>query len=266
MSSKIGEFLRRIFLHGENPFTDRFQVNRLRPPGAVEEKSFMALCIRCNRCLEVCPYSSIQRSGWGPTIGTPYVIPETKACYLCMACCRLCPTGALDPELRNPGKVRMGKAKIDPTLCYSHLFLEHDVLPDNAGNKIGALCNTCYNVCPFPDTAIALEKNLFPVVLDGCVGCGICTERCPTRPRRAVNITPTGMGEVDEAGFYYQKARAHYEVSTSQSSKPAEASDRSEGPLKGKELLDRKYEIDTSGAKPQFTFPYEKSDDLEDWE
>jgi ferredoxin-type protein NapG len=260
MSSGIGNFLRRIFIHGDNPLTKTYRENCLRPPGAVDEERFMALCIRCNRCLEVCPYGSIKRAGLGVTIGTPYVLPETKACYLCMACSRLCPTEALDTRLRNPEKVRMGKARIDSSICYSRLFLEHDVLPDSSGRKIGALCNTCYNVCPFPDKAIALENNLFPVVLDGCVGCGICVERCPTRPKRAINITPTGMGRVDEAGFYFRKARRHYEVSgTVRKPDPSKA-------LKGQELMDTKQRIDGSRDLPKFKSIGPVEDDLDDWQ
>jgi ferredoxin len=108
-SGWINSFLKRFLGDRENPFTNQFSENRLRPPGAVEEKRFMALCIRCNRCLEVCPYGSIRRAGFGATIGTPYVFPLEKACYLCMACCRLCPTGALDKSLSNPEGVAMGK-------------------------------------------------------------------------------------------------------------------------------------------------------------
>ena len=29
--------------------------NRLRPPGAINEKDFLALCIKCGQCLQVCP-------------------------------------------------------------------------------------------------------------------------------------------------------------------------------------------------------------------
>jgi len=32
----------------------------LRPPGAVEEKEFLGLCIKCGQCLQVCPYHSIK--------------------------------------------------------------------------------------------------------------------------------------------------------------------------------------------------------------
>jgi ferredoxin-type protein NapG len=177
-----------------------------------------------------------------------------------MACCRLCPTGALNPRLSDPENVTMGKAKINTSICYSHLFLEHDVLPDTSGKKIGALCNTCYNVCPLPDKAIMLEKNLFPRVLDGCVGCGICVERCPTRPDRAINVVPTGMGRVDEAGFYFRKARKHYE-SEERPKKPGVGK-----ALKGEELLKEKNAIEGTTEKPKFDFPYEQPKSVEGWE
>ncbi len=260
MSSDFTNFLRKIFVNRQNPLFNDYRVNRLRPPGAVDEQRFMALCIRCNRCMEVCPYHSIQRAGFGATIGTPYVFPETKGCYLCMACCRLCPTGALDTQLKLPSNVKMGKARIETSICYSHLFLEHDVIPDESLEKIGALCNTCYNVCPLQDKAITLKDNLYPVVLDGCVGCGICVERCPTRPKRAINVIPTGMGRVDEAGFYYRKAKTHFDVSQTKETKPTSK------PLSGESLLDQKYRIDSSGKEPTFEFPYEKPKVRGDWD
>lgn len=240
--------------------SDDYKVNRTRPPGAVDEKRFMALCIRCNRCLEVCPYHSIVRAGFGGKIGTPYIFSESKGCYLCMACCQLCPTGALDRTLNNPEQVKMGKAKIDPKICYSHLFLEHDVVPDESLTKIGALCNTCYNVCPLKDAAIVLKDNLYPVVTDACVGCGVCVERCPTSPIRAIHVIPTGMGRIDEAGFYFRKAKSHFEKSRSS------ASQQPGQPLSGERLLDEKFKIDSSGKQPTFEFPYEKPSSLEGWE
>lgn len=258
LSDGLRGFLTRVFLHGENPFVGDYRINRMRPPGAVGERQFMALCIRCNRCLEVCPYGSIRRAGLSPTVGTPYILATSKACYLCMACCRLCPTGALNTDLRNPEKVAIGKAAINRDLCYSHLFLKHDVLPDATGAKIAALCNTCYKVCPFPDTAIELKDNLFPVVLDGCVGCGICVERCPTRPRRAINVTPSGMGRIDEAGFYFRKAKARFREGSQKI--------ESESVLKGQRLLDTKSRIEGSDTPPEFTFPYDPDRKIEGWE
>lgn len=258
MNEGIWGCIQRILSRGENPFIDNHAENRLRPPGAVEEKQFMALCIRCNRCLEVCPYGAIKRSGFSPTMGTPYVLPELKACYLCMACSRLCPTGALDSHVQTPEKAGMGKARIDKSMCYSHLFLDHDVLPEGSGNKIAALCNTCFNVCPLQDKAITLRDNLFPEVLDGCVGCGICVERCPTRPRRAINIVPTGMGRVDEAGFFFRKARRHYES--------ASEKETSGKVFKGDLLLEKKSRIHGPKEQPEFEFPYKTPKTIEGWD
>jgi len=154
----------------------------------------------------------------------------------------------------------MGKAKIDPGICYSYLFLEHDVVPGASLTKIGALCNTCYNVCPLKDAAIILKDNLYPVVTDACVGCGVCVERCPTRPIRAVEVIPTGMGRIDEAGFYFRKAKSHFDKSRfSNGHQP-------DKPLSGQRLLDEKLKIDASGKQPTFEFPYEKPSSLEGWE
>ncbi len=258
--SGIRDFFHRIFLRDENSFSNSSAVNRMRPPGAVEEKRFMALCIRCNRCLEVCPYGSIKRAGVGLTMGTPYVLAEQKACYLCMACSRLCPTGALDRDLINPENVSIGKAVIEKSICYSHLFLDHDVLPDASGRKIGALCNTCYNVCPLQGKAIVLRKNLFPEVTDACVGCGICVERCPTRPKRAINVVPSGMGRVDEAGFYFRKARGHHESSATVEKQGQQ------GVLKGERLIEQKSRIDGSREVPKFDFPYKAPTSIEGWD
>jgi ferredoxin-type protein NapG len=251
----ITAFLRSLF-RSDN--SGSFEKNRLRPPGAVDEKRFMALCIRCNRCLEVCPYGSIRRAGVSKSIGTPYIYAEQKACYLCMACNSLCPTGALNNKLLNPEAVGMGKAVIDSNTCYSHLFLDLDKMPEKAGNKIGALCNTCYNVCPLKDKAIILQKNLFPVITEHCVGCGICVERCPTRPTRAINVTPQGMGRVEEVGFYFRKARKHFETTqnTGQDGKV----------MQMQELLERKSTLGGSGEQPKFEFPYEVPKKIEGWD
>lgn len=71
----------------------------LRPPGAADEDEFMALCIRCGKCNQACPYDSIkmgtEKHGLG--MGTPYFIARESPCMLCedFPCVNACPTDAL---------------------------------------------------------------------------------------------------------------------------------------------------------------------------
>ncbi len=92
------------------------------------------------------------------------------------------------------------------------------------------------------------------------MGCGICVERCPTRPKRAINIIPSGMGRVDEAGFYFRKARGHYE------SAGTAGRQEQQGVLKGDKLLERKSRIDGASDQPKFDFPYEAPKSIEGWD
>jgi len=73
---------------------------RLRPPGALDEADFLASCIKCGQCLQVCPVNAIELGdideGFG--VGVPYVAARAQACdFSCDAvqCILACPTGAL---------------------------------------------------------------------------------------------------------------------------------------------------------------------------
>jgi ferredoxin-type protein NapG len=73
---------------------------RLRPPGALDEKDFLASCIKCGQCVQVCPVQAIKLAdlvdGFG--VGVPYIEARAQACdFSCDAvqCVLACPTGAL---------------------------------------------------------------------------------------------------------------------------------------------------------------------------
>lgn len=73
---------------------------RLRPPGALDEDDFLASCIKCGQCVQVCPVEAIRLAdladGFG--IGVPYIDARRQACdFSCDAvqCVLACPTGAL---------------------------------------------------------------------------------------------------------------------------------------------------------------------------
>lgn len=73
---------------------------RLRPPGALDEKDFLASCIKCGQCVQVCPVQAIKLAdladGFG--VGVPHIDAREQACdFSCDAvqCILACPTGAL---------------------------------------------------------------------------------------------------------------------------------------------------------------------------
>ena len=182
--------------------------NRLRPPGAVKEDRFLALCIKCGQCLQVCPYKSIKLADFakGHGIGTPYIEARKRGCYLCNAlpCLLACPSGALDHGIEKPEEVRMGIAVlINPSSCIAitkqpvprkHIdrIYEHPVSNDLEREVLkklekfdGEACTICADMCPLPNplSAIAMvahkDGGYYPEINKGCVGCGVCEELCP---------------------------------------------------------------------------------------
>ena len=154
----------------------------LRPPGALHEIDFLARCIRCGKCEQVCPYRSIRNASLLDgfvMMGTPYVRAREVPCYLCMKCPPVCPTGALKRDLVRKEDVRMGTAIIVKKECLAWQ---------------GTLCRSCYQSCPIFDEAITMDHELRPVVNDKkCVGCGICENVCPVDPS-AIVVKPGTKG------------------------------------------------------------------------
>ncbi len=149
----------------------------LRPPGSVDEEEFLARCIRCQRCAQVCSKKAIRLlgPGYGRLEGTPVIVPETSACDLCLACGDACPAGAIRP-LERMDQARMGTAGVDPRLCVSH-----------AGTGI---CGACFTVCPLRGKAIRQGLYNRPTVFpDACAGCGLCEEACIVEANKAIRVT-----------------------------------------------------------------------------
>jgi ferredoxin len=152
------------------------QGNHLRPPGALaDDAAFVAACIGCGLCGEVCPPRCIRfhtRDG-GAAVNTPYIDPEQKACILCNKCMEVCPTAALVVMPRD--EIDMGYAEIDETACYPWVDR--------------GICGACVAICPLGDRAIGFDfANIYrPVVKQGCVGCGLCVEVCP-HPSKPIRI------------------------------------------------------------------------------
>jgi ferredoxin-type protein NapG len=76
------------------------QKKRLRPPGALDEKDFLASCIKCGQCVQVCPVQAIKLADLvdGIGVGAPMIDAREQACdFSCDAvqCILACPTGSL---------------------------------------------------------------------------------------------------------------------------------------------------------------------------
>lgn len=96
---------------------------KLRPPGALQEKDFLASCIKCGQCVQVCPVEAIKLAditdGYG--IGSPYIDAREQACdFSCdgLQCVLACPTGSLTHDINYPAQSNMGVARLEfPESC-----------------------------------------------------------------------------------------------------------------------------------------------------
>ncbi len=105
----------------------RGAVARQRPPGAIkhllDEQKFLASCIKCGQCVQVCPVEAIKLTDLidGVGVGTPHIEARRQACdFSCdgLQCVLACPTGALTHEINYPAQGRMGFARLArPEAC-----------------------------------------------------------------------------------------------------------------------------------------------------
>lgn len=174
----------------------------LRPPGAQEEKKFLALCVRCGLCMKVCPTNVLQpavlESGmegmFSPRLSPRLVFEQTYCEQNCTLCGQVCPSGAIRhllPEVKR--KTVIGKAYFDHKLC----------LPWAKG----VACIRCEEMCPLEEKAIkiqkeydALDENGLNVLIQQprvdrnlCVGCGICESNCPINTQNNQIQGPAGI-------------------------------------------------------------------------
>lgn len=175
----------------------------LRPPGALAEEDFLGACIRCGMCVRDCPYHilDLARPESPVTTGTPYFTARTGPCEMCedIPCVKACPTGALDHELTDINKAKMGLAVlVDQETCL---------------NIHGLRCDVCYRVCPVIDKAITLELRpntrtgrhsmFIPTVhSEYCTGCGKCEKSCITE-EASIRVLPVKLAK-GARGEHYQ--------------------------------------------------------------
>jgi len=134
------------------------QKQRLRPPGALDEKDFLSSCIKCGQCVQVCPVQAIKLAdlvdGFG--VGTPYIDARAQACdFSCDAvqCILACPTGSLVYHKPKFLPVRPGAALAAKPIL---LAKEKDAEPTlNLTERIGVARLTR------PESCLAIQGKSF---------------------------------------------------------------------------------------------------------
>ena len=157
---------------------------RLRPPGALDETVFLAACIKCGQCVQVCPVEAIHLADLdeGLGMGVPFIDAREQACdFSCdaLSCILACPTGALSHDLKAKEEVRAGLARlVAPDACLARRgegfqgmargadfsgrlrYSEIDrwnAIPIRDHPYDVPLCDLCVRECPIGDRALRLE-------------------------------------------------------------------------------------------------------------
>ncbi len=158
------------------------KTHTLRPPGAISNPTFSALCTRCGNCARACPSQIItynMKSREWTNLFTPTLQFDHDYCREdCVACSQVCPSGALQPlSVSDKTHAKFGVAQVNMDLC---------LLRDDRE------CSACQRWCPFDAVHYVFSKEhytLNPVIdTDKCTGCGACQTYCPTQPQKAITI------------------------------------------------------------------------------
>ena len=151
----------------------------IRPPGALNEQEYLDKCSRCGICVSVCPANAIKLdpstgANGGRGEGFPYIVPSEMACVVCdgLHCMQNCPSGAL--VFTPAAEIDIGTAVWHENQCV---------------RRLGEDCRICVDQCPLGTAALVLENGKVKVIEDGCTGCGVCEQQCPTSPK-SITVTP----------------------------------------------------------------------------
>ena len=158
----------------------------VRPPGGQNEQRLISQCVRCEKCLTVCPHRVITPAHIEDglvAMRTPQLNFEESYCDWCEQanggvplCEQACPTGALSlsADATRENTV-MGVAVLDDEQCLAWRMLK---------------CRFCFDACEFD--AIELDEFDRPtVVKDRCVGCGACEAVCVSMQNGSIGAGAT---------------------------------------------------------------------------
>ncbi len=184
-----------------HPFRVVQPVPRLRPPGSHGEAEFLNRCLRCGACMKVCMRNAIHpalhEAGWEGLL-TPVMDFAVGYCeYNCTLCGQVCPSEAIGRlPVEEKRQYVIGMAYIDRNRCLPHSRFEN--------------CIVCEEHCPVPEKAIVFDDEEVVtdegvtmvlkkprVLVDKCIGCGICENKCPVKAPAAIIVSPYLEGRAE---------------------------------------------------------------------
>ncbi|MDR1359256.1 MAG: 4Fe-4S dicluster domain-containing protein [Coriobacteriales bacterium] len=146
----------------------------------------MAACIRCAKCIEICPREVIAPAHIEKGLlnsRTPTLDFSHDYCDFCLdenggdpLCAKACPTDALClPDQATDANTIIGKAVIRKDWCLAFMLIG---------------CRFCYDACPYH--AIELDSYGRPFVIEAdCNGCGACESVCVSLQNASISSGAT---------------------------------------------------------------------------
>jgi len=193
----------------------------LRPPGAIDEETFIYACIKCGLCVQICPVEAIKLADLnkGLDYGTPYIDVREQACdFSCdsLQCVETCPTAVLDftpfelaggealkeysqtHDATKPGFnpfsvqiiamksiVKMGIAKVNKETCLAHKGEGFNGTP--RGNDFDGIYRS-------PNSKTGKPAPLSETTFDREI-CDLCVTECPIGEKAIVMSVDSETGK-----------------------------------------------------------------------
>lgn len=158
----------------------------VRPPGGQDEGAFIASCIHCERCREVCPQHAIKPARLESgllNLRTPQMDFRNGWCDFCESteggaplCARVCPTSAFRlPASPVSESAVLGLAVLNTDWCLAYQAMG---------------CHECVDACAYE--AMGIRDDGTPYVIDdACNGCGACEHACVSLSSGSISVGAT---------------------------------------------------------------------------
>jgi len=194
----------------------------LRPPGAIDEETFIYACIKCGLCVQICPVEAIKLADLdeGLDYGTPYIDVREQACdFSCdsLQCVETCPTAVLNftpfeiaggealkeyskkHDATKPGFnpfsvqivamksiVKMGIARVNEETCLAH---------QGKGFKGNPRAANFEGIYRSPDSTTGKPSPLSNKTFDREI-CNLCVTECPIGETAIIMSNDNNTGKI----------------------------------------------------------------------